>query len=376
MSLLQGFGLAAAILSCLSFFIGVYQLRRAEPDRWASTAFMAGCVISAAGVILFMHAGGASGGPTRPTHGLYTPYATALDIEGGITALAFTQNGRILLIGTGEGKILFWNTIEKKIVTTISAHESPITSLQVSKDGALFLTSSRSMSIKIWHLPSGAPVTVWTVPQESTLSESAIVGFLPTGRMLALGRYDELDLYQVGAGEGPEFTPMKSLKSTEISWPSKVSYSPDGALVAIVGQHLQGRLAIPIWRASDGVLLQTLRSAADVHEIAFSSNGLVATAGDDKSIVLWDLAQGQSKYALAAHDGQILAVGFTPDGSCLASGGDDKKINLWDTASGGLIQTINEGVDNVVRTLAFSPDRGHLLAAGIYTTLFIWTRTD
>jgi WD40 repeat protein len=91
---------------------------------------------------------------------------------------------------------------------------------------------------------------------------------------------------------------------------------------------------------------------------------------------LWDLAQGQSKYALAAHDGQILAVGFTPDGSCLASGGDDKKINLWDTASGGLIQTINEGVDNVVRTLAFSPDRGHLLAAGIYTTLFIWTRTD
>ena len=68
-----------------------------------------------------------------------------------------------------------------------------------------------------------------------------------------------------------------------------------------------------------------------VRTVAFSCDGVVASGGDDRKIILWDAQKGERLMELNGH---INAVAFSFDGKVLASGGDDSTIILWDPNKG------------------------------------------
>ena len=79
-----------------------------------------------------------------------------------------------------------------------------------------------------------------------------------------------------------------------------------------------------------------------MHGVAFSPDGkLLATAGADGTIRLWNPATGQAVGApLPADTGAgpaaCSAVAFSPDGKLLATAGADGTVRLWNPATGRL----------------------------------------
>jgi WD40 repeat protein len=97
--------------------------------------------------------------------------------------------------------------------------------------------------------------------------------------------------------------------------------------------------------------------------VAFSPDSKTLAAGcADSTIILWDMASGETIASLNAHAASVHSVAFSPNGKILASGSGDKTIRLWDVKTGKTVAVL-EGCKDAVQSVAFSPD-GKLLASG------------
>jgi hypothetical protein len=104
--------------------------------------------------------------------------------------------------------------------------------------------------------------------------------------------------------------------------------------------------------------------------------GRLISAGDDKTIRVWQLPQGRLARVLrfpigAGYEGRIYALAVSPDGERIAAGGWtgwewDKQgaVYLFDLDSGELVRYVG-GFPDVIGALAYSKDGGHL-AVGLH----------
>ena len=139
-----------------------------------------------------------------------------------------------------------------------------------------------------------------------------------------------------------------------------IAYSPNGHLLATAGTDQTIRL----WDPEIGRDLKILRGhLGAVHALAFSPNGtLLASGSADTSIRIWDIASGQEVRAVTSNFGAVRAVTFSADGKTLATGGNDSSLRFWDSASGKELRSVR-GQFGVVYSIAFSPD-GRTVATG------------
>ncbi|HPZ08316.1 MAG TPA: protein kinase [Candidatus Eremiobacteraeota bacterium] len=82
---------------------------------------------------------------------------------------------------------------------------------------------------------------------------------------------------------------------------------------------------------------------------------LVASAGNDKTIKIWDIDKKLLMYTLEGHMDEVNFVSVSSDGKWLASGSTDKTVKLWDMDKRTL-SCVFSGYDEEVRNVAFTAD--------------------
>jgi len=349
----------------------------------------------------------------------FSPDGTTL--ASGSADLAFSSRAswrRISPWGSENNFVQLWDLQTGRLLETIDAGFSYVTTVAFSPDGALLASGSMypdDNAVRIWKVASifDGELDPWQLHKEHTRAVLSI-DFNPSSKFLLSGSADNTArlinvfanrpasvlFYRTGAiiemfavdyspvpsdsGEqmvalaGAVFqgsTPTELLEiwnatsgemvmqlSGHTSGVETVAYSPDGTLLASGGGYPDN--SIRIWNAHSGELLRVLEGhASGVRYVSFSPDGkTLISNGWDAMLYLWDAETGQLKRSIDEHTSVVWSASLSPNGSLLATGGDEGFIRLWNLKTGQKLNTFNAHSSRVT-SLTFNPG-GTILIAG------------
>jgi hypothetical protein len=190
--------------------------------------------------------------------------------------------------------------------------------------------------------------------------------------VLAAGGHREVLLIDVAGGDVVARPPGQLEKVTA------VAFSADGRHLAVAGgvPGTEGEVrlyALPPGGMPEELPEHSLAAHADlIYALAFSPDGQVlATAGYDRLIKLWDVAAGRALRTLKDHSDTVYGLAFSPDGKLLVSASADRAVKVWDAATGGRLAALADATDWVY-AVAWSPDGRHVAAAGVDRSIRVY----
>lgn len=159
-----------------------------------------------------------------------------------------------------------------------------------------------------------------------------------------------------------------------------VALNPDATVIATAGDNHN----ILLWDANTRQLIRQLRGqhTAPVRDLEFSPDGTrLASAAHDGRVVIWDWDQGSIIEGYEGENGEpeVWAIAYSPDGNMLATAGGDGWLTVWDLTRDTIEQVGKAwelaGHDETIYTLDFSPDGKTLASGGADNTIRLWDMT-
>jgi WD40 repeat protein len=242
-------------------------------------------------------------------YALDLPYTAVPGTDDGVS-VAFTADGRRVLLGNEDGTLLRWDLESGRCLRTPTGHERVVKAVWAAADGATCASVAWD-SVRVWDLNNGECL-----------------------RELAVER------------EHP---------------PYSVCLSADGRLVVTTWP---GESGVLLWNTADNQVQELGGAQHDsVLTARFSPDGrFVFTGNQDGTITVWDTGTGDHVNTLTGHRAGVWDIRLTPDGRHALSGSSDGTIRLWEldwdltvanTGSAGRAgrQPAGESVDNHELTL-------------------------
>lgn len=254
-----------------------------------------------------------------------------------VTALAFSPDGTAL-VSNGDRSLKVRDPGDATVRRSIPCDQDRITSLAFRRDGRLLAVGGGEPGVRgewcLFTWPEGRLV------RRSGGSRDLVTGvaFDAEGRRLAVSSADHLaSLWELGPAPAPSGTGAPGPQPA------------DRPLFTVTG-HAGPVLACAI-PASDAFLV---------------------TAGGDRSVKVWSLDQGRLLRSLNQHTEAIRALAFRPARVGPAAGalpefcataGDDRTVRVWQPGLGRMVRIVR-GQEGAVLALTWSVDGRWLFSAG------------
>ena len=280
-------------------------------------------------------------------------------------------------------RMLLWDLDSSSGVGSIGAQASIV----FLPDGKTLAIGSEDERVRLWDVPTGQLTDIVNLKRESMPNGSYYVGspagFSPDGKLLVTLYADGLKLWDTQTGR---------LKWLAISHGSAVAFSFDSKALAVYGSAMQGQKThgiIAMWDVTTGRLKRSpIQMEAEVRAISFSPDGkMLASVGEHLGIKqgsnyivgkgdikILDARTGVTQQTLSAPSNPAISAAFSPTGKFLAIGSQGGKVMLWDLSTQKLLYTLRGHTPDSLGaswSVVFSPD-SKLLACGGQREVQIW----
>ncbi|XP_032447437.1 NACHT domain- and WD repeat-containing protein 1 isoform X2 [Lynx canadensis] len=323
------------------------------------------------------------GGPLR---------ATLTGCHKGITAMAWSVEERLLVVGTQDGTVAVWDTEEHQVIHMHMGHTGEVRYVKVFAKGTLALSASKDHTLRLWNLLTGQEkFTIWDGGSKDPmhpetwslhLDETKKVVYLASGSKVSAWHLETAELVFQIPGDPSDcwvYAGVLASRATLLTvsqggvaglW-SSATGKPQGRqhLSSIkeetptcgVSLQKQGKMVTGFSKGSVSLispegdsLLEKLPEA--VRFLVVSEDESLLAAGFGRSVRIF-LANSQGFHRFMAtdleHEDTVETASFGPENNLIVTGSRDALIQVWSLSEQGTLLDVLEGVGAPVSLLVW-----------------------
>jgi WD40 repeat protein len=276
-----------------------------------------------------------------------------------VEALAFSPDGKYIASGA-YGEVTLWDAATGTLKQKFTGFADRVVTLSFSPDSKLLATGggvpTEDGEIKVFDL--GTSKQILDIKKDGHSDQVFGVCFSPDGTKLATCGADKfVKVYEISRwiklpSSLPPCGPTKFINAYEIRSNGRLLKSFEGHThhVLDVGWKADGKLlasagadnVVKIWDYEKGEQARTIPAhGKQITRLVFiGKTGQFATCSGDQTIRFWNVDNGGNTRNFGGNTDYLYAVGVSPDGALLAAGGEEGVVRLYNGTNAQLIKAL------------------------------------